>query len=221
MTDQNKTQQLPAAWALASDRLPLHKAFWNMPGQHNNNECYFPVRIDGLRYRVGEIFDNREAGAPDPIYYFFIDGKDYFEKDFHRIEWLDESGATEYASKLNVLDEHFKCLTISYDAALEKVLSLQARCDRYEKALNIAKHALEHSYDVLSYPATGETMQDKAIITINEALNGEGEKEKTFTVDQVDAMLMEFALMYHKNPHKDIANDAAEYLSDKLKEDKQ
>jgi hypothetical protein len=44
------------------------------------------------------------------------------------------------------------------------------------------------------------------------------ENGKTFTVDEVDAMLIEFALMYHKNPGKDIANDAAEYLSDKNKE---
>jgi hypothetical protein len=68
-----------AVWVRALNGLPLHKAFWNMPGEHLNNECYFPVRIDGFKYRVGEIFDNRQEGAPDPIYYFY------------RIEWLDES----------------------------------------------------------------------------------------------------------------------------------
>lgn len=84
-------------WVKASKGLPLHRAFWNMPGKHNNNECYFPVRIDGFKYRVGEIYDNRQEGAPDPIYYFVIDGKDWFEKDFHRIEWLDEGKEVDNA----------------------------------------------------------------------------------------------------------------------------
>jgi hypothetical protein len=58
---------------------------------------------------------------------------------------------------------------------------------------------------------------------INEALSaGEGEKGAMFSADQVQAMLIEFALAYHKSQNKDIANDAAEYLYDKLnqKEDK-
>lgn len=98
-TEWASNKQLSVDWVRASDKLPLHKAFWNMPGEHNNNECYFPVRIDGFKYRVGEIFDNREEGAPDHIYYFVINGKDYFQKDFHRIEWLGESGATEWSGK--------------------------------------------------------------------------------------------------------------------------
>lgn len=97
-------EQHPAGsnvWVKASANLPLHKAFWNMPGKHNNNECYFPVLIDGHKYRVAEIFDNREKDAPDPIYYFVINGEDYFEKDFHRIEWLDESNEQPVEQKEN------------------------------------------------------------------------------------------------------------------------
>ncbi len=86
-------------WVRASDQLPLHKAFWNMPGEHNNNECYFPVRIDGHKYRVGEIYDERQAGAPDPIYMMVINGDDYYEKDFHRIEWLCESNEQPFEQK--------------------------------------------------------------------------------------------------------------------------
>jgi hypothetical protein len=93
--------QQGAVWVKATSGLPLHKAFWNMPGEHNNNECYFPVRIDGHRYRVGEIFDDRQAGAPDPIYYFVINGDDYYDKDFHRIEWLDESGQSKEGGKIS------------------------------------------------------------------------------------------------------------------------
>jgi len=38
----------------------------------------------------------------------------------------------------------------------------------------------------------------------------------SFTKEQVYEMLIDFALAYHKSNNKDIANDAAEYLHDKL-----
>lgn len=78
------------------------------------------------------------------------------------------------ASNVNIVPRDISEIAKRYAEAINK--ALQAKCDRYEAALNAAKDALENSYDVLSYPATGETLQDKAIATINEALSaGEGE----------------------------------------------
>lgn len=91
MEDYAATRKPGAVWVKASERLPLHRAFWNMPGEHNNNECYFPIRIDGNKYRVGEIFDERKEGSSDPVYMFVINGEDFYERDFNRIEWLDEN----------------------------------------------------------------------------------------------------------------------------------
>jgi hypothetical protein len=94
--------------------------------------------------------------------------------------------------------------------------ALQAKCERYEKALK--------NIEVLGDGATIMHLRTCKKVA-NEALAGEGEDSgrpaRMFSFDEVDAMLMEFAVMYHKSPCKDIANDAAEYLSDKLKEDKQ
>jgi len=42
--------------------------------------------------------------------------------------------------------------------------------------------------------------------------------DKIFTNEEVFNMLIEFALAYYKQSIKDIANDASEYLVDKLKE---
>lgn len=44
-------------------------------------------------------------------------------------------------------------------------------------------------------------------------------KPVLFNEDQVYEMLIEFALSYHKNPIKDISNDASEYLTDKILEE--
>lgn len=43
----------------------------------------------------------------------------------------------------------------------------------------------------------------------------EGEERK-FSLEEALGMLMEFAVLYHKSERKDIANDAAEYLTDKF-----
>lgn len=43
----------------------------------------------------------------------------------------------------------------------------------------------------------------------------EGEERK-FSLKEALGMLMEFAVLYHKSERKDIANDAAEYLTDKF-----
>jgi len=57
-----------------------------------------------------------------------------------------------------------------------KLNFLQAKCERYEKALKVAQVALETCYDVIDFPADGETRQDEAIEEIIQALSGEGEK---------------------------------------------
>jgi hypothetical protein len=85
-----------------------------------------------------------------------------------------------------------------------KCKELQARCDRYEKALR----------DI----SNGKII---AVMIAAKALSGEEEKGKLFTVDEVTGMLVQFALAYHLSTNKDIANDAAEYLNDKIMEDKQ
>lgn len=113
-------------------------------------------------------------------------------------------------------------IEVGYLAAVKKyegsIADLQAKCERYEKALKEIKQ-LEHNAD--------ETMAALVMVSdiVSEALAGDGEKEveKTFSTDQVQSMLIEFALAYYKAPNKDIANDAAEYLYGNLnqKEDKQ
>jgi len=43
-------------------------------------------------------------------------------------------------------------------------------------------------------------------------------QDKTFTNDEVYNLLIEFAITYIRSATKDIANDASEFLMDKLKE---
>jgi len=78
-------------WVKASEKLPLHKAFWNIEDGFKK-DCSFPVRIDGKHYGIGDLYDNRKEGAPDPIYYFVIKGNpgEYYSDSFHRFEWLDD-----------------------------------------------------------------------------------------------------------------------------------
>lgn len=89
--------QQGAAWVKASERLPLDKAFWNIEDGFKK-DCSFPVRIDGSEYGMAELYDNRKDGAPDPIYYLVVKGdfgKEYYQNEFHRFEWLDESTSKE------------------------------------------------------------------------------------------------------------------------------
>lgn len=65
-------------------------------------------------------------------------------------------------------------IEVGYLAAVKKY---EAKIERYEKALKAAQVALETCYDVINFPANGETRQDAAIVTINGALSGEGENE--------------------------------------------
>jgi len=62
-------------------------------------------------------------------------------------------------------------IEVGYLAAVKKY---EAKIERYEKALKAAQVALETCYDVINFPANGETRQDAAIVAINEALSGEG-----------------------------------------------
>lgn len=42
-------------------------------------------------------------------------------------------------------------------------------------------------------------------------------QDKIFSNEEVYNMLIEFALNYNKSTNKDIANDASEFLTDKIK----
>jgi hypothetical protein len=116
-------------------------------------------------------------------------------------------------------------IEVGYLAAVKKyegsIADLQAKCERYEKALN---EIMDKSIDPDNDDAPAATLYG-INLAATEALAGDGEKEveKTFSTDQVQSMLIEFALAYYKAPNKDIANDAAEYLYGNLnqKEDKQ
>lgn len=103
-------------------------------------------------------------------------------------------------------EEQYLALQKEYNQTLKdcvdiilKYTALQAKCERYQKTLIAIGNGCA-------------TPQRKA----NEALSGEGKKEPTFTMEQVNSMLVEFALSYNRRPNKDIANDAVEYLNDKL-----
>lgn len=78
-------------WIKMNERLPLHKAFWNIEEGYKK-DCSFPVRIDDHKYGMAELFDERKEGDPDPVYCLSVKGDlfNFFEKDFHRFEWLDE-----------------------------------------------------------------------------------------------------------------------------------
>lgn len=95
---RGQRQQAGPGWVRATKDLPLHMAFWNIEDGFKK-DCRFPVRIDDKVYAMGDIFDNRIEGAPDPIYYFVINGHDYFENDFHRIEWLNNRESASTPSK--------------------------------------------------------------------------------------------------------------------------
>lgn len=47
--------------------------------------------------------------------------------------------------------------------------ALQAKCNKYEVALKVAQIALQTCYDVIKFPAGGQTRQDKSIEVINKA----------------------------------------------------
>jgi predicted transcriptional regulator YdeE len=99
--DELKAQS--ALWVKFSERVPLHKAFWNIEDGFKK-DCSFPIRINGDYYGMGDLYDNRQEGAPDPIYYIVVrgDGAEYFSDAFHRFEWLDdESGATDWKAKFD------------------------------------------------------------------------------------------------------------------------
>lgn len=115
--------------------------------------------------------------------------------------------------------------------------ALQAKIERYEKERHETRLAMRMLLKVFRGVARSPEQEkyyeqadyifnkfhDVTDVLRNEALAGDGEKEKVFTFDQVQAMLIEFAIAYYNAPNKDIANDAAEYMYDNLnqKEGKQ
>jgi hypothetical protein len=135
-----------------------------------------------------------------------------------------------------MMKEHGTILTLD---AMEELVSvvekmighaaIQAKCNKYEANLTSIKTItnLYKNWDEDSIKQSAFTIRHliKDVLNLaNKALSaGGGEKETMFTSDQVQAMLIEFALAYHKSPNKDIANDAAEYVYDKInqKEDQQ
>lgn len=79
-------------WIKMNEHIPLDKAFWNIE-EGFKKDCSFPVRIDGNKYGMAELYDERKEGDPDPIYCLSVkgDSNNYFDNDFHRIEWLNEN----------------------------------------------------------------------------------------------------------------------------------
>lgn len=99
-----------AVWVKASERLPLHKAFFNIPDGYKK-DCYFPVRIDGNKYWMAEIFDEALKDDPEPKYSITVKSngiEEYFSDQWHRIEWLDESGAAAQSLPPDVIDKILK-----------------------------------------------------------------------------------------------------------------
>jgi hypothetical protein len=105
---------------------------------------------------------------------------------------------------------------------------LHDKCVRYEAALKdivdpiayLRKQAEKEGAILDGYYAVILSKDESFLkgIAVKALSAGEGGKEPLFTSEQVQAMLIEFALAYQKSLNKDIANDAAEYLYDKLGE---
>lgn len=73
----------------------------------------------------------------------------------------------------------------------------------------------------ISYHETGllpaRHVYEKAVAAREQWKAGkENLSTKSFNVDEVQSMLVDFALAYHKSTNKDIANNAAEYIHDML-----
>lgn len=77
-----------AVWVKASDKLPLHRAHW-ITGKLGSKDNSFLVRINN-GYGLADIFDQGDGETVE--YMISVKGdQDYYQDQFHLVEWLDES----------------------------------------------------------------------------------------------------------------------------------
>lgn len=79
-------------WVKASEKVPDHFGHWNTGKYGGNNS--FPIRLDGKKLCLANIYNEQESGdSPDIWVIKIVAGEELFADQFHRIEYLYDSPA--------------------------------------------------------------------------------------------------------------------------------